>query len=145
MPEFFILQNTPSTPEWNNIFTTVLDHCDQFEVFYPDGEFDEENPLMGGKLDFEKLESTFSNTWDGMDNSVCIRGNLTSESKNIIFKFMEPSFSGDKPELWHINLLKSGTLYLSVEDFTVCVLENHPEIISLFQQIGISTEIFDNF
>ena len=70
MENDFVLYNISSTPEWKHIFTSILNHCGQFEVVYPDGEFDPENPLMGGKLEFEKLEGTFVKPWDGMENSI---------------------------------------------------------------------------
>ena len=140
---YFVVSNICSTPEWKHIFTSILNHCDQFEVIYPDGEFDSENPLMGGKLEIEKVRGTLVKPWDGMANSVSISGELSNISRKIIYKLEEPSFTGFIPELWCFQLLKNGTLFLSVQDFNVCLLENHQEMISLLGDKGISIDIFD--
>lgn len=140
---YFVVSNICSTPEWKHIFTSILNHCDQFEVVYPDGEFDSENPLMGGKFEFEKLEGTFVKPWDGMESSISIFGELTSLSRRIFYKLEEPSFEGLIPELWCFKLFKDGTLFLSVEDFSVCLLEKNQEVISLLGDKGISSDIFD--
>lgn len=142
MENYFVISSTTSTPEWKAIFTSILNHCDQFEVVYPDAEFDSDNPLMGGKLEFEKLDGTVVKPWKGMENSVSMLGKLTSVSRRIFYTLEEPSFVGDKPELWCFKLIKNGTLFLSVQDFTVCLLEHHQEMISLFQYKGISMDIF---
>ena len=143
MENDFVLLNICSTPEWKHIFSSILNHCDQFEVVFPNGEFDTENPLMGGKFEFEKLEGTFVKPWDGMENSISIFGELTSLSRRIFYKLEEPSFEGLKPEVWCFKLFRNGTLFLSVEDFSVCLLEKNQEVISLLVDKGISIEIFD--
>ncbi|MBP2242389.1 hypothetical protein J2Z40_002963 [Cytobacillus eiseniae] len=132
-----IIHHISSFPMWKNIFIAALNHCDQFEVFYPNGDFDEENPLMTRKLDFEKLENISKSPWDGMDNSVCIRGNITKISKDLIYESVKSSFIGDKPDLWHFQLFKEGELLLTVADFTVCHVEDHPDLLSLFVKNGI--------
>ena len=143
MENYLIIQNTSSTPEWKKIFNLILNHCDRFEVIFPEGNFDVENPLMGGKVDFEKIEDTSSNPWDEMNDSICLSGSLTKDVRTLIYKLEEPSFIGDKPELWHFNLLRNDKLYLSIQDFTVCLLENHKELISLLEKNGIDSNAFD--
>ena len=69
---------------------------------------DEENPLLEGKLDLEKIEDIYSNSWDCMEYSVCISGNLSEKSRKLMYRFEEPSFIGDNLELWHFQLLKRG-------------------------------------
>lgn len=143
MENYLIIQNISSTPEWKNVFNLILNHCDQFEVIFPEGNFDVENPLMGGKLEFEKLEDTLSNSWDGMKDSICLSGSLTKDVKSLIYELEQPSFIGDKPELWNFKLLRNGQLYLRIEDFTVCLLENHKELLSLLGKNGIDSSTFE--
>lgn len=78
-----------------------------------------------------------------MENSISILGEMTSLSRRIFYKLEEPSFEGLIPELWCFKLFKNGTLFLSVEDFSVCLLGKNQEVISLLVKKGISIEIFD--
>lgn len=140
MKNFFVISSTPSSPEWKHIFTTILNYCDHFEVVYPIAEFEPNNPLLGGKLEIEGLDGTTVKPWDGMDDSISFCGELNSISKQIIHKLEAPSFEGGKPELWCFQLFKNGKLFLSVQDFTVCLLENHQEMNLLLEENSINID-----
>ena len=56
MKNSIVIYNFPRKHEWKKIFLYILSVCDGFRVKFPDGEYDPENPLMGGKLEFENLK-----------------------------------------------------------------------------------------
>ncbi|WP_053366320.1 hypothetical protein [Bacillus sp. FJAT-27245] len=137
MHPYFVISHTSSTDGWEKLFTSILNASDSFTIYYPDGEFDSENPLMGGKVDFEGLKNIVIEPWGGMENSISINGKLNDFSRSIFLKLQEPSFEGSKPMLWYFKLYKNNTLLLTIEDFTVCLLENNQEVNSILKIINL--------
>ena len=113
--DYSVIYNTSSTDAWSQVFHICLEHCDSFRIFYPDGEYDQENPLLAGKDQFEKLPNNKILPWDGMKDSISIEGKLTEDAKALFLTFTEPSY----PELWSYQLLHNAIDFFEVQDFTV--------------------------
>ena len=98
------------------IIKYALKRSNRYEVYYPKGEYEEDNPLFNHKKffvnDAEKVAS-----WDGMKDSEVISGRLCDCSKKLIYK-AEKSFE----KIWKFNLLYNTDIILSVDDFDTCVL-----------------------
>ena len=98
------------------IIKYALKRSNRYEVYYPKGEYEEDNPLFNHKKffvnDAEKVTS-----WEGMKDSEVIRGRLCDCRKKLIYK-AEKSFE----KIWKFNLLYDTDIILSVDDFDTCVL-----------------------
>ena len=98
------------------IIKYALKRSNRYEVYYPKGEYEEDNPLFNHKKffvnDAEKVTS-----WDGMKDSEVISGRLCDCSKKLIYK-AEKSFE----KIWKFNLFYDTDIILSVDDFDTCVL-----------------------
>ncbi|MBB2479923.1 hypothetical protein H5P36_06945 [Bacillus sp. APMAM] len=133
-----VIEDISSEPEWEGIFSIILEECDAYQVNYPSGVFDKENPLMSGMSYFMELKDIKVEPWEMMEESLKITGKLNNEIKSKIYGFIKPSFSGDKPDLWDFSLLKNNIQYLRCSDFTVCILEDNDEIKNLLQKKGLN-------
>ncbi|MFC0272558.1 hypothetical protein ACFFIX_14060 [Metabacillus herbersteinensis] len=129
-----------STPDWEEIFSLVLSKCDELHVVLPEGDFDIENPLMGGKLELEKLAQLKVLPWDGTENASKLTGKLGDTEKNILYKMMEPSFDGEKPTLWQFSIIRDSSYSLTISDFTECILKITPELESLLLKNGLDLD-----
>lgn len=120
-----VIENISSFFEWKKIFNYLLTISDNYDVVFPDGTYDEENPLMGGMDKFLKIEDISLKK----DNEYLIAsGALDQFTRNLFLNLVYPSFSGDKSELWHWQLLKDGKVLLRIEDFDVGIVYNYSEI-----------------
>ncbi|TKC15205.1 hypothetical protein [Robertmurraya kyonggiensis] len=82
--------------------------------------------------------------WDGMDNSIIISGSLDSEARKLIYKYTSPSFEGGVNDLWHYNIYKDDILFLGIQDFSVCLLENHAGVLELLKNIGVDPQTLED-
>jgi len=81
MEGYIIISNIFSTPEWEQIFNTVINISNEFDIVYPNGEYDADNPLLAGKLDFEKVTNISVSPWPNMEDSSVYRGVIDDSSK----------------------------------------------------------------
>ena len=137
MEEYIVIQNVETVREWPKLFEAALHACDSFQIMYPDGEWDEENPLLAGKLDFEKLEGIRYSSWDGMKGSTVFSGKLDDNARKIFWHHMAPGFEGYSESLWNFDFYRKGLLFLSIQDFSVCLIYSYPEVIEFLEQQGI--------
>ena len=116
MNNFFGFSIMALAGEGSAYFLDALKKSNRYEVYYPKGEYEEDNPLFNHKKFFvnnaEKVTS-----WDGMKDSEVISGRLCDCSKKLIYK-AEKSFE----KIWKFNLLYDTDIILSVDDFDTCVL-----------------------
>jgi hypothetical protein len=138
MKKDLVIPNIGTISEWKAIFLLCLKEADYFEVAYPLGEDDNDNPLIIGRDYFSSQPFIKSKSWELMDNSVLFYGELTSDIKNNIFKLVSPSFLGDKSDLWSFSLFKNNDKLLTISDFNVCTFHNLQEITKLLHKIGIN-------
>lgn len=138
MTHSIVIQDVTSTEKWNKIFHYLLSLCDEFTVTFPKGEYDKENPLMGGKKEFDSLENLKVDKSLDLRDGILLSGKLNADSKKLFEQFMEPSYDGFKPMLWHFSLLKDNNLILEVSDFTVCVLEKTEPLLLFLNKADIS-------
>lgn len=129
-----------SNPHWEDVFSLVLSKCDELHVAFPEGDFDIENPLMGGRLEFEKLNQLQMVAWDGMEQAIKLTGKLGDYEKNLLYKMMEPSFDGAKPVLWQFSIMRESSFQLTIADFTECILKITPELERLLYKNGLDLE-----
>ncbi|MEH6944110.1 hypothetical protein [Bacillus sp. JJ722] len=141
MDQHIVIQNIPSESQWEKVFHIVFNYCDSYKIIYPNGDFSNDNPLMTGRLDFEKLEGLTIEIFDGMEDSIALAGKLTKEARQLFKLFLSPSFEGDKPDLWWFKLYKKDVLIMTVEDFTVCLIE---KATSLLTDNGVDITKLDN-
>lgn len=134
MESFIVIENITSTPEWEQIFKTTIAICEEFSVAYPNGDFDEENPLLTGKLDFERIPDLSVSPWPNMADSSMYRGSLNDFSRNLFEQYM---FNQRYNWLWNFSFYKSGVEILNVQDFTVCLIEPIPELVEMLNKQNI--------
>lgn len=134
MESFILIENITSTPEWEQIFKTTIAICEEFSVVYPNGAFDEENPLLTGKLDCERIPNLSVSPWPNMADSSMYRGSLNDFSKNLFMQYM---FNQRYKWLWNFSFYKSGVEILNVQDFYVCLIEPIPELVEMLNKQNI--------
>jgi len=88
MENFIVISNIFSTPEWDQIIKTIIDISSEFEIVYPNGEYDADNPLLAGKLDFEKVSNISVSPWPNMEDSSIYRGVLDDSSRSLILQYV---------------------------------------------------------
>lgn len=100
--------------EWRALLTAYLDRADEFRVRMPDGE----GPLSFGRREFSALPGACVRPWTGMRDAIEITGPLTPAARDL-FARLEPSIESFDPErkLWDYELLRQGTVVLSVGDY----------------------------
>lgn len=143
MKKTIVIQNISSTREWRGIFQFVLSYCSRFSVTFPVGDYDAENPLMGGKKDFELLDG-LEVTFSKREENLVLRGELTKDSAALFEEYMAPSYAGYKPVLWNFVLLKNDKPILAVSDFTVCILSKSTPIEHFLDRANIDVSSLEN-
>ena len=133
MENFIVISNIFSTPEWDQIIKTIIDISSEFEIVYPNGEYDADNPLLAGKLDFEKVTNISVSPWPNMEDSSVYRGVLDDSSRSLILQY---ALNGSD-SLWNFSIYKDKVQVLNVQDFNVCLIEPSPELITLLNQKNI--------
>lgn len=137
MEEYKVISNIFSAPVWDSILTTGLDIADEFGIVFPNGEYDEENPLLTGMLEFKNLPSLAANPWPNMEDATIYRGKLTDSSKALILKYMSDS-EETSYSLWNLSLYKNEAELLNVQDFNVCLLDSGTELMNILEQENIN-------
>ena len=133
LEDFIVISNIFSTPEWEQIFITVIGISNEFDIVYPNGEYDADNPLLAGKLVFEKVPNINISPWPNMEDSSVYRGVLDDSSKSLILQYA----LNESDSLWNLSLYKGNVQVLNVQDFNVCLIEPEPELIKLLNQKNI--------
>ncbi|TGB03662.1 hypothetical protein [Halobacillus salinus] len=138
-----VCSDITSLTNWKRVFEYAIDHSTSFSIVFPEGEPDDENPLLTGKSDFLRLEEVTVNTWDGMADSIIVSGRLCNEALNTFRKYMTPSFSNEGALLWHFDLFNEMNPVMSISDFHVCILHLDQQALDVMKQENLSLETFD--
>lgn len=138
MKNFKVIENINQFTHWNVLLDLALEISDYFCIIYPDGEYDEENPLLTGKVDFDRQLHLESKPWEGMENSSVYSGELTEKAKGIIKKYMYFTSTNDNYLLWNFSLFKKDIELLNVQDFDVCLVQDNTELTYNLNKINIS-------
>jgi hypothetical protein len=133
LENFIVISNIFSSPEWEQIFNAVIGISNEFDIVYPNGEYDADNPLLAGKLDFEKVSNISVSPWLNMEDSSVYRGVLDDSSKSLILQYA----LNESDSLWNFSLYKDNVQVLNVQDFNVCLIEPDPELITLLNNNNI--------
>ena len=141
MSEYFYISDIDSTPEWEQILKTVIEYCNEFDIVFPNGEYDADNPLLGGLLEFKKIPNIFVSPWNMKDSSV-YRGVINDFSRNLILQY---TLNNTYDSLWNFSLYKGDLNVLKVADFSECFIYPDPELITLLTQRDIDLTKFDNW
>ena len=137
METYIVIHNIEAEPEWPKLFGIALSVCDSFQIMYPDGEWDAENPLLTGKPEFENLEGIQTFPWDGMKDSTVYRGPLNAKSRELFWHHMVPREDDYVYPLWNFDFYREGKLVFSIQDFSVCLAYSYPEMMEIFAEQGI--------
>ncbi|MCF6138850.1 hypothetical protein [Pseudalkalibacillus berkeleyi] len=132
-----VYPNIMDFDDWEKVYKSCLTYANHFNIVYPIGKCDEENPLMTGKDEFLSLSGTIQKPWDGMQDSVVISGGLNSTAIFLFNKYIEPSFNGESSYLWQWQLLKEDVPCIEVSDFNVCTITLSEDLLALFAQTNI--------
>jgi len=141
MEDFIVISNIFSTPEWEQTFNTVIGFSNEFDIVYPNGEYDADNPLLTGKLHFEKVPNISVSPWPNMEDSSVYRGVLDVSSRSLILRYALNEFDS----LWNFSLYKNNIQVLNVQDFNVCLIEPNPELIKLLNNKNIDLLSLSNW
>jgi hypothetical protein len=108
---------------WRALLTEYLGRADEFRVHVPDGE----GPLSYGRAEFLALPGVAVRPWTGMDGAIEITGVMTSAVRDLFIR-LEPSIESFDPErkLWDYQLLRDGTVILSVGDYHDLQIDDPP-------------------
>lgn len=140
MTKKWVILNLVDFPRWEMLIDFYFDECDAFEIVFPDDteSSEEDNPLITGYKDFLNLPQINVTPWDGMQNSVRITGPLNAETKHTFYKYVKDQHDDQYPaRLWTFFLIKNQTIVFKIDDFTVCILEQTPEIIAKLNKLGL--------
>lgn len=132
MEEFKIISNIFSAPVWESILKTGLDIADEVGIVFPNGEYDEENPLLTGMPDFIYLPSLTASSWPNMEDATIYRGKLTASLSALISKYMNES-EETSYSLWNFSLYKNQVELLNVSDFNVCLIDSGTELMNILE------------
>lgn len=72
-----------------------------------------------------------------MKNSSAYFGSLDDQIRKLILEINEQSFDKDASYLWQYALYKDGIELLSVQDFTICLLDLDTELTTFLQSLKI--------
>ncbi|MGM9988545.1 MAG: hypothetical protein ACI35O_15165 [Bacillaceae bacterium] len=134
---YFVIPNTSSIPEWEKIFTFLLSCCDKFQITFPSGDYDQENPLLGGKSEFENIKGITITASEEMNEAIMVTAKLNDNAKQLFAKMLQPSYIGYKSELWGFRLYKKKQLFITVSDFNVALIEKTPTLLLFLEKEGI--------
>ncbi|MFZ3588652.1 hypothetical protein ACOI1C_05075 [Bacillus sp. DJP31] len=140
MKNNFVIHNISDDDNWNKVFNICLNEANRFEVAYPLGDDEDDNPLLVGRDYFSSTPSLKTKPWDLMDNSLLYYGELNTAIKNYIYTKVSPSFDGEKSEIWNFSLFKNDIKLLSVTDFNVCIIYHGQFMERLLIQNGITID-----
>jgi len=134
--------NIFSTPEWEQILKITIDFSDEFDIVFPNGEYEADNPLLAGMLDFINIPNISVSPWPNMKDSSVYRGVLDDFSRNLILQYM---FIENKYDtLWNFSLYKGDLEVLNLSDFNSCSIEPVPELITLLTAKNIDLFILSD-
>lgn len=134
MENFFVIENISAEPFWNDLVEKVLDLADRFSVVYPDGPYDDENPLFTGKLEVCLLPDLQVGPWSFMENASVYSGELTELSKAFIKKYMLETPDKTTDLLWNFSLYKNNVELMNVQDFNVCLIASEKDLLANFSK-----------
>jgi len=141
--DYIVIHSITSTPEWEQILKSIINFSNEFDIAYPNGEYEEDNPLLAGKHDFEKIPNISVSPWPNMKDSSVYRGVLDDFSRNLILQY---ALNENYDLLWNFSLYKGELKVLHVADFTVCFIYPTPELITLLTQKNIDLfSLFDKY
>lgn len=106
--------------EWRPLLREQLGRADGFRLHVPDGD----GPLSYGREEFAALPGVEVRAWDGMRDALEIAGPLTSAARDLFVR-LAPSIACFDPErtLWDYELVRQGTVVLSVGDYHDLVVD----------------------
>lgn len=139
--EHLVISNISLVNKWGSFFVKVLDYCDEFNIVFPNGEPDDENPLLNGRSDFWDLDNVKIEKWLGMEEATSLSGNLTETTRELFIKHIGDLEEGDVG-LWQFTLLANKKEFLTIEDFTVCIINNIQKHLQYLESQDIKIEDF---
>lgn len=128
MKNLIVIEDIFSFPRWNDVLNYALELADRFGVVFPDGEYNEENPLLAGKPEFERLPDLTIEPWNSMEDARIYKGDLTEQAKLLIKEWMDDSEERWSGTLWNFSLYQNEVELLNVQDFNVCLVELETEL-----------------
>lgn len=128
MEGFTVIENIFDAPEWNYIAKPAMELADSFCVVFPNGEDDEENPLLTGRRDFIGLSNLTAAPWPQMKNATVYSGSLTHTVKELFQTYLEED-EKTTGSLWNFSLFKGEEELLNVQDFNVGLI-NHGTVLT---------------
>ncbi len=141
MKKALIIHNIPSFKGWETCFHYLMEKSDNFKIIF---QGNKNTPATGelnaGKKEFLDLPSTSISSYEGMENSIELAGELSKAAQEIFLHFMAPSFNGHKPDLWSFQLFKGKEVTLIVEDFSVAILFLEEGELEYLTSRGIDTQ-----
>lgn len=138
MENYSVIYNIFEKPtEWNSILKHALNLSDRFAIVFPNGEYDEENPLLTGKPDFDRLSNLTVESWPKMADSTLFSGVLNRETRGILYKYMNETPEKTTGSLWNFSLFQNEVELLNVQDFNVCTINLETDLIQILGQKNV--------
>lgn len=138
MKNYTVIYNIFSNPsDWNSILEVALDLADKFSIVYSDEEYDEENPLETGKLDFFQLPNLTLEPWQDMAGVNLYTGTLDASSKELIIKYMHAEAERYGYSLWNFSLYEGDVELLNVADFHDCLINMDSNLVRILKEKNI--------
>ena len=137
MKNFIVIENIFCFSKWNAVLDYALELADRFGVVFPDGEYDDENPLLAGKPEFGRLPDLTIEPWTSMEGASIYKGELTEQAKILIKEWMDDSPERWSGTLWNFSLFRNETELLNVQDFNVCLVEAETELTVYLEGLDI--------
>ena len=134
---FSVISSITTFPRWNEIVAIALSLVDEFCVVFPDDKYDPENPLLNGKPEFSSLPNLKVGRWPNMDNSSAYFGSMDDSIRQLFLELNHQSPDEHDCSLWQYSLYRRGIELLTIQDFSVCLLEFDTELIARLEQLGI--------
>jgi hypothetical protein len=142
LKEYIVISSINSTPEWELILKTVIDFSNEFDIVFPNGEYDADNPLLTGMHEFTKIPNISVSPWSNMKDSSVYRGVLNDFSRNLILQY---TLTDTFDSLWNFSLYKGDLNVLNVADFSVGFIYPDPELITLLTPKNINLSVLDKW
>lgn len=137
MMDFSVIVNITTYRKWEEILAITLNLADEFGVVFPDGPYDPENPLLNGKREISSLPGLKVGRWPNMDHSSFYFGSLDDSIRQLILELGHQSPDQHDRSLWQYSLYRKGNELLTIQDFSICLLELDTELIAALEDAGI--------
>ncbi len=143
MKKSYINWNIQRLKTWKECYEYFLDNANNFSIIFQGdpNDFGDDGSLLNiGKKEYLSLHNIKTIKYNGMENSFLVIGELTDEAKALFYKYMSPSFTGGRPELWSFEFLSDDDVLMRIDDKNHCIFNLTDNELKIISSMGITID-----